>query len=131
VSEISETIYNFILEEEDLRTLITSIGLPILIPDGSKIIRGPRINIPENIYHGVEIEDGDIERWANKGWIDLRPKNFVVWQNRFQRMQRTRHTLHTRGTSSVTMKTYLPDGIEIGAVVAWLFNNDKQGYRLK
>jgi hypothetical protein len=39
--------------------------------------------------------------------------------------------LHTRGTSSLTMKTYLPETIEIGVVVAWIFNNDDQGYRIK
>jgi hypothetical protein len=46
-------------------------------------------------------------------------------------MQRTQHMLHTRGTSSVTMLTYLPETIEIGSVVAWLFNNDYEGYRIK
>ncbi|MCA9934282.1 MAG: hypothetical protein KC415_10180, partial [Anaerolineales bacterium] len=61
----------------------------------------------------------------------LRAQNFKVWQERFQRMRRTQHMLHTRGTSSVTLKTYLPETIEIGAVVAWLFNNDYQGYRIK
>ena len=39
--------------------------------------------------------------------------------------------LHTRGTSSVTVKTYLPETIEIGAVVAWIFNNEEGGYRIK
>lgn len=39
--------------------------------------------------------------------------------------------LHTRGTSSITTKTYLTDTIEIGAVVAWIFNNEEGGYRIK
>jgi len=29
------------------------------------------------------------------------------------------------------MKTYLSNLIEIGAVVAWIFNNEDQGYRIK
>jgi hypothetical protein len=130
-TEISETLYQFLLDNELLRTQITSIGVPVLAPDGRQLIRGPRINIPESIYHEVAVDDSRIDAWARKGWVDLRPSNFQVWQDRFQRMRRTQHMLHTRGTSSVTMKTYLPETIEIGAVVAWLFNNDEKGYRIK
>ena len=130
-TEISETLYQFLQDNELLRTQITSIGVPVLAPDGKQLIRGPRINIPESIYREVAVDDGSIDAWARKGWIDLRPSNLQVWQDRFQRMRRTQHMLHTRGTSSVTMKTYLPESIEIGAVVAWLFNNDEKGYRIK
>lgn len=131
VTELSETLYNFIMENELLRTQITSIGVPILTPDGRSLIRGPRINIPESIYHEVDLTDENVAAWAQKGWVDLRPSNCKTWQERFARMRRTQHMLHTRGTSSVTMKTYLPETIEIGSVVAWLFNNDHQGYRIK
>lgn len=130
-SEIAENLYSFLLEQDVLRTTIISIGVPILAPDGRTLLRGPRINIPESIYHEVEVEEGDIDSWANKGWVDLRPKSFADWQSRFQRMRRSRHLLHTRGSSSITMKTYLPDDIQIGAVVAWIFNNEEQGYRIK
>lgn len=130
-TEIAETLYDFLLHEDNLRTTITSIGLPILTPDGRRLIRGPRINIPESIYREVDLDDAHVDAWATKGWIDLRPANFRVWQDRFGRMQRTKHMLHTRGTSSVTMKTYLPETIQIGAVVAWIFNNEDGGYRIK
>jgi hypothetical protein len=130
-TELSETLYSFIMENELLRTQITSIGVPILAPDGQQLIRGPRINIPESIYHEVDLSAEEMDAWAQKGWVDLRPSNSKTWQARFERMRRTQHMLHTRGTSSVTMKTYLPETIEIGSVVAWLFNNDYQGYRIK
>jgi len=130
-SEISETLYSFLLERDKLRTTITSIGVPILTPDGRGLLRGPRINIPESIYHEVEIGQEDANRWAEKGWVDLRPASFAHWQERFRLMQRSQHMLHTRGSSSITMKTYLPDTIEIGSVVAWIFINEDQGYRIK
>ncbi|MGH2538134.1 MAG: hypothetical protein ACRDHL_12125 [Candidatus Promineifilaceae bacterium] len=130
-SEISECVYACLLEQELLRTTITSIGLPILAPDGRNLLRGPRINIPESIYREVDVGPGDLDSWANKGWVDLRPPNFALWQQRFRRMQRSQHALHTRGTSSITMKTYLHDRIEIGAVVAWIFINEDHGYRIK
>ncbi len=130
-TDMAETLYDFIVNEDNLRTTIVSIGLPILAPDGRRLIRGPRINIPESIYHEVDIDDERIDEWARKGWVDLRPANFAVWRERFDRMLRTKHMLHTRGTSSVTMKTYLPDTIQIGAVVAWIFSNEDGGYRIK
>lgn len=130
-SEISERVFSCLLEENVLRTTITSIGVPILAPDGRTILRGPRLNIPESIYHEVEVTPHDVDVWARKGWVDLRPMNFLNWQERFRRMRRSQHTLHTRGTSSITMKTYLTDTIEIGAVVAWIFNNEEQGHRIK
>ena len=130
-TELSESLYNYLLDDDQLRTTITAIGVPILAPDGESLIRGPRLNIPESIYHEVGVTEGKVDRWARKGWVDLRPANFSEWQDRFRRMRRTRHMLHSRGTSSVTMKTYLPETIEIGSVVAWIFNNDKEGYRIK
>ncbi|MCA9970394.1 MAG: hypothetical protein KC425_09265 [Anaerolineales bacterium] len=130
-SELSESLYDFLMGNELLRTTIVSIGVPILTPDGQSLIRGPRLNIPESIYHEVDVEADELDIWARKGWVDLRPQNMQAWQDRFQRMRRTQHMLHTRGTSSVTLKVYLHEKIEIGAVVAWLFNNDYAGYRIK
>ena len=130
-AEIARTLYDFIQREENLRTTITSIGLPILTPDGDCLLRGPRLNIPESIYREVEVDAARVDAWAVKGWVDLRPSNFRLWHDRFERMLRTKHMLHTRGTSSVTVKTYLPETIEIGAVVAWIFNNEDGGYRIK
>lgn len=131
VSDISETLYQYLLDHDALRTTITSIGVPILAPDGKTLLRGPRLNIPESIYNEVSLPEDDVDKWARKGWVDLRASNFAVWQNRFNMMRRSQHMLHTRGTSSITTKTYLTDTIEIGAVVAWIFNNEEGGYRIK
>jgi hypothetical protein len=130
-SELSETVFDSLLADELLRTTIISIGVPILAPDGRHLIRGPRLNIPESIYHEVDVDDEKIDAWARQGWVDLRPSNFSLWQSRFERMLRTKHRLHTRGTSSVTMNTYLPETIEIGAVVGWILNNESGGHRMK
>jgi hypothetical protein len=130
-SEISETVYSFLLAQDTLRTIITSIGIPVLVPDGRSLLRGPRINIPESIYHEVPLTPENIDKWARKGWVDLRPINFAQWQQRFQQMQRSQHLLHTRGSSAITKKAYLSDTIEIGAVVAWIFINEEEGYRIK
>ncbi len=130
-AEIAESLYQLLMRDDELRTTITSIGVPILLPDGRSILRGPAINIPESIYHEVQLTPEAVDAWAHKGWVDLRPLNLRCWQERFVRMQRTQHMLNQRGTASVTLKTYLPETIEIGAVVAWIFNNETEGYRIK
>jgi hypothetical protein len=130
-AEIAESLYQLLMQDDDLRTTITSIGVPILLPDGNTILRGPTINIPESIHREVQLTPEAVNAWAQKGWVDLRPLNLKCWQERFVRMQRTQHMLNQRGTASVTLKTYLPETIEIGAVVAWIFNNETEGYRIK
>ncbi len=129
--ELAQTLFDFIKDNDTLRTQIISIGIPILSPDGVHLIRGPRINIPESIYAEVDISHGSLDTWAHKGWVDLRPANMKAWQDRFERMQQAQHMLHTHGTSSILRTTYLYETIEIGAIVAWIFANEEGGYRIK
>jgi len=63
--------------------------------------------------------------------VDLRPENFVVWRERFEEMERTRKGLRGRGSAAVTTEAYMFDEIHIGEVVAWVFNNEAEGYRIK
>ncbi len=116
--------------EKMLQTII-SLGLPVLVPDGTRIIRGPYIRIPECADCDVVVTDGDINIWAEKGWIDLRPRNFATWQRRFQQMEQSRQHVRGKGSASVNQEIYLYDDIHIGEVVGWIFNNEKEGERLK
>jgi len=129
--EVADTLYRYLETDATLRNQIISIGVPILAPDGQQLIRGPFINIPESIYDEVPVTPEDIDRWARKGWVDLRPVNMRRWQERFERMMAAKPYLHTQGTASITRTTYLHDTIEIGEVVAWIFANEEGGYRIK
>lgn len=130
-SEIAETLYEYILHEPHLRTTITSVGIPILTPDGRALIRGPLINIPERLEHEVTVDQASRDIWARKGWLDLRPANFRLWQTRFEQMLRAGQALGSRGSAAVTRRSYPYEAIEIGAVVAWIFTNEDAGYRIK
>lgn len=129
--EIAMALHRYLLEKPDIVNLITSVGLPILLPDGCSLLRGPFIRIPE-IAGKVEvaIRDGDVNRWAASGWVDLRPENFAHWQQRFGHMERAHHRLRGKGSSAVSREDYLHKEIFIGEVVGWIFNNEMRGYRI-
>lgn len=128
---ISQKLHAFLQANEPLCSQITSIGVPVLTPDGQQLLRGPRLNIPESIYDEIDLSAEAVDGWAKKGWVDLRPSNFQAWQERFSRMLASQQTPNRRGSAMLDRHLYISPTIDIGAVVAWVFNNDFAGYRLK
>ncbi len=130
--EISATLYRHLQENSRLLHTITSIGVPVLSPDGTQLFRGPFLNIPEvKGATEVNLSDGDVDKWTAKGWVDMRPSNFTHWQDRFRRMERMRQRVRGRGSAAITREAYLFDDIRIGTIVGWVFNNEEEGYRIK
>jgi hypothetical protein len=116
-----------------LRDTIVSVGLPILTPEG-QLIRGPYIRIPEekNRDHVEFTGAADVDAWAAKGWVDLRPRNMARWRERFETMGHGAERIRERGSAAFTRDAYLSERIQIGAVVGWIFNNEENfGYRIK
>jgi len=131
--ELSDRLADGIAESKVGQQAI-SIGIPVLLPDGRSFLRGPLIKVPEikgkskvAVLNGPE----DLDRWAKRGWIDLRPDNMKTWQDRFSLMERERQELARKGSAAVSRATYLPVGLKIGDVVAWIFNNEMGGFRVK
>jgi hypothetical protein len=130
--EISDALWRYLQRNQDLRNTIISIGIPILPPGGDRLIRGPRINVPE--YAGLTklpVDESSKDEWAERGWLDLRPANMRRWQERFGRMLRSAQTIHRQGSAAITMEAYRSEEIRIGEVVGWIFNNEEEGYRIK
>ncbi len=122
------------LRTSTVRYIAPSIGIPILSSDGESLLRGPRINVPELTGHRTDVnldDNTDVDRFAAKGWVDLRPKNMQKWLDRIQKMVDARIELRFQGSAHASIKSYLPTEFEIGEVVAWIFNNEMGGYRIK
>ncbi|MBN2801327.1 MAG: hypothetical protein JXX28_19455 [Deltaproteobacteria bacterium] len=122
------------LEESKVRFLAPSIGIPVLSSDGRTFLRGPRINVPEVVGHHTVVpmdDPAEVERWAQKGWIDLRASNMERWLQRLSLMVEARLELRDSGSAAASIRSYLPTEFEIGEVVAWIFNNEMGGYRIK
>lgn len=133
VQDISQLLVS-VLDSSGVSKTAPSIGIPVLLPNGLDILRGPRINVPELMGHGTTVSLGnieDIEKWVKKGWIDLRPENVLLWRSRFEKMIKGRAILRDMGSASASITSYLGNTFEIGEVVAWIFNNEMTGYRMK
>lgn len=123
-----------VLDVSGVSCTAPSIGIPVLLPDGKDVLRGPRINVPEVKGHSSKVEitkRTDVDRWAKKGWIDLRPANMKRWKGRFRAMVDARRDLRAAGSAAATIQTYMGTQLEIGEVVAWIFNNEMGGHRIK
>ena len=131
--ELSQQLCMLLLSEgnEQMRQTIVSLGLPILLPDATQIIRGPRISIPASMEQRVSITEENVDTWVQKGWVDLRPRNMALWQERFRKMENSRQLIRGHGSAAVTIEGYLYETIHIGEVVGWIFNNEHDGYRSK
>jgi hypothetical protein len=120
--ELSGMLLKDLTDNAGLRQQILSIGIPILMPDGAHMMRGP------------VIKSGDSEH----GWVDLTPANMSLWQERAT-------ALHTaiqaaRGSDSSSrfdrsyrsMRTWSEDDhFDVGEIAGWLFNIEEQGRRGK
>lgn len=133
---LSNCTQEIIRTDGKLRSEILSIGIPILLADGKKLLRGPEMKIPA--YRGsneLEITPENIEKWAAEGWIDLRPENFKLWQERFKKIKEEIDSIPEDDTSSQydRDREYWSetDEIEPGKIVGWLFLQEEQGLRMK
>ncbi|CAN5380831.1 hypothetical protein BH23GEM4_BH23GEM4_15910 [soil metagenome] len=112
--------------DADLRTRILSIGLPILLPDGDRMLRGREVK--------VAWEPGaDPERLAERGWVDLRSANFARWRDRLRRIA---EEIRSRGGADAGSRwdaePWERSGIlRPGALAAWIFRYEDEGERVK
>ncbi|HEY4643808.1 MAG TPA: short-chain dehydrogenase [Bacteroidota bacterium] len=133
---ISKRLFSLISENKKLRAEIISIGIPILLPDGKTLLRGPEIKIPT--FRGInefEITLKHIDLWAHDGWVDLRGANIDHWKDRFRKIMRNVDLIPSGDTSSQFLRTneYWKNFTEIdpGKIVGWIFSEEEQGMRMK
>ena len=117
-----------IAEEAELRVRILSIGLPILLPDGVRLLRGPEVKCPPE--NGAE---PDVTRLADAGWVDLRPANWGKWRTRLRAIQQ--ELARAPGPEHGSRTDYAPGDrrrrLRPGALAAWIFRKEDGGERMK
>jgi len=133
---LSEQCQNVVLEDADFRAQMLSIGLVILLSDGKKYIRGNEVKIPVNMgYDEINMDVTNVNTWCNEGWVDLRPENFISWQERILNIMKQTRSLPNEDTSS--RYTYNLDywenfeTIDEGKIIGWVFEYEDKGWRFK
>ncbi len=126
--ETAERTTSLIEEDADLRVRILSIGLPILLPDGQRLLRGPDVKCPPQAGSAP-----DVARLADTGWVDLRPANWEHWK---ARLNAIRDELERApGPEFGSRSDYAPGDrrrrMRPGALAAWIFRNEDNGVRIK
>ncbi|HSJ09591.1 MAG TPA: hypothetical protein VK928_06735 [Longimicrobiales bacterium] len=114
--------------DEDLRTRMLSIGIPILTADGASLLRGPDVKIRPHPGQAP----GD-QKLADAGWVDLRPANWRKWRQRARQMM---HELESRPGAEHGSRTDTEPGdrgvrIRPGRMAAWVFRVEDRGERIK
>lgn len=111
--------------DERLRSDILSIGIPILLPDGERMLRGPKVSV---------IPDGPAEvAWANRGWVDLRADSWSRWRDRLVSYRSAVLDVPDAGFGSGTdLDVRARSGdIRPGALAAYVFRFEDEGERMK
>ena len=74
-----EKINKFLEDNQQIRSQIISHGLPIIFND-NHVTTGEYFYVPNPKEENI-ISPGNVDLWANSGWIDLREKNIKYWQS--------------------------------------------------
>jgi len=134
-TKISEDAINLIKNNKKLRSEIISIGIPILL-EGNKLLRSKFVKVPSfDTKMEVEINASNIEKWANDGWVDLRPRNMEIWQKRFKTIIDQTSKIRHDDTSSRFIRNLdfwdNFESIDEGKIVSWIFIEEEKGERMK
>ncbi len=121
--EMAEALTAELQKTDQLRQRIISIGLPILLPDGVSLLRGPVVK----------------SETPALGWVDLTPANMAVWQERLANLLADVAKELSGDTSSYFDRVYSTsrswsqddEQFDIGEIVGWLLTNEEGGKRMK
>ncbi len=134
--ELATQMENEILENQELRSTILSVGTPILLKDGTTFLRGPDISEPN--FEGrtvLEVNEQNIEKWTNGGWLDLRVSNIIKWQERLRSLSADMLKETKKDYSSYYFRNRRFLGgtqrMDIGIIVNWVLEYEDKGYRIK
>lgn len=126
--ETARRAEKLVLEDADLRVRMLAIGLPILLADGERMLRGPEVkSSPEPDQSPRD------PRLAENGWIDLRPANWTKWAERVRAIVEDMDSAPgPEGGSRLDLDPGVKhDVIRPGFLAAWVFRVEDRGRRVK
>jgi hypothetical protein len=125
--ETAEQAETLLREEDGLRATILSVGIPILLRDGERMLRGPEVKVRPGDG------SGDLDRMAARGWVDLRPANWSRWRERVRRYMEEidRAPSPDAGSIADIDLATRSERIRPGSLAAWVLKVEDDGERTK
>lgn len=121
--ELAAALEAEVVGDGALRQRILSIGIPILLRDGERLLRGPSLKSQD----------------AEHGWIDLRPANMARWQERLAALRADLQVALADSEGSSRLDRSYPaalewrqdDTFDVGEIAGWVFIHEDRGRRGK
>jgi NAD(P)-dependent dehydrogenase (short-subunit alcohol dehydrogenase family) len=121
--ELAAALEADIVGDGALRQRILSIGIPILLRDGERLLRGPSLKSQD----------------AEHGWIDLRPASMARWQERLAALRADLQVALADSEGSSRLDRSYPaalewrqdDTFDVGEIAGWVFIHEDRGRRGK
>ena len=121
--ELSAALEAEVVGDGALRQRILSIGIPILLRDGERLLRGPSLKSQD----------------AEHGWIDLTPANMARWQERLAALRADLQVALADSEGSSRLDRSYPaalewrqnDTFDVGEIAGWVFIHEDRGRRGK
>ncbi len=120
--DLAAELERMIGQQAALRQRILSIGIPILLTDGRRLLRGPTVKSQD----------------AEHGWVDLTPGNIARWQERIAGLRAFLKVTAEAPAGSGADRVYPSaaawaeeEAFDVGEVVGWLFIHEEKGRRGK
>lgn len=121
--ELSAALEGEVVREAELRQRILSIGIPILMADGERLLRGPVVKSQD----------------AEHGWVDLTPANLSRWQERLVALRAQVQIARSESEASSRLDRTYPsarewmadDPFDVGEIAGWVFIHEDKGRRGK
>lgn len=134
--ELNAGLKELVERDQELRASILSVGIGILLPDGKSFLRGPELKIPTHKQVEIQsLDEAKVDQWAKDGWVDLRPQNVALWQERVQRIFQEMEAIPEQDTSSryIRTKNYWTkdEEINVGKLVGWVLSIEEEAQRMK
>lgn len=123
--------------EPDLHNASISVGIPILLPDGERLIFARRA-VKDKGWEEKPwtVDDVNIDKWADSEWVDLRSSNMATWQERLRSVSedscKSPDSHCSRFNRGMLYWKKTEEGktiIDVGEIVAWVFINELAGGR--
>lgn len=112
--------------DRDLRSLVVSVGLPVVI-EGDRVYRGETVIVPP--------DGNDLESAIPRGWVDLRVRNLGIWVARAQRIVQQTADRRRRPAGSGSDEDWFAiqpgDRLEPSRLATWIFKYEDEGERIK